>query len=393
MLADGYPAYTTSIGWIGYPDDKVRRLCRDGVAAGWRTSSSRSAATSRPTCRRVRVVREEIGEDRFLMVDANQAWDVDQAIAWVRALAPIRGRGGSRSRPAPTTSSAMRASRGPSPRWDPGRDRRALPEPGRVQAVPAGRGHRLLPARQLPARWRERGPRGPAAGREVRRPGLPARRRRRALRVCPAPRRSSTTSRSAARCEDRVVEYVDHLHEHFVDPAMVRDGRYLRPRRPATASRCGRSPSSASRSRTARHGLGPRRPRRRVSGRLAGKVSLITGAGSGIGHASAALFAQEGSAVAVADIDEAAAARDGRADQRGRGGPARLPRRRHGPGATGGPRSRRPRAVRHGSTCCSTTPVSPGSGTVTRRRSTCGTGSWRSTSVASSSSPAPSCRP
>ena len=84
MLADGYPAYTTSIGWIGYPDDKVRQLCQDGVAAGWRHFKLKVGSDLAADRRRVRLVREVIGDDRFLMIDANQAWDVEQAIAWVR---------------------------------------------------------------------------------------------------------------------------------------------------------------------------------------------------------------------------------------------------------------------------------------------------------------------
>ena len=90
MRADGYPAYTTSTGWLGYPDEKIRRLCRDGVAAGWRHFKIKVGVDLADDIRRVGIVREEIGDDRVLMVDANQAWDVDQAIAWMQALAPSR---------------------------------------------------------------------------------------------------------------------------------------------------------------------------------------------------------------------------------------------------------------------------------------------------------------
>ena len=81
---------------------------------------------------------------------------------------------------------------------DPGRHRRARPQPGHVQAVPPGRRHRRLPDRRVPARRRQRGRGRAAAGGQVRRAGLPARRRRRPVRARPAPRRCSTTSRSAA---------------------------------------------------------------------------------------------------------------------------------------------------------------------------------------------------
>ena len=80
MERDGYPAYTTSAGWLGYADDELRRLCREAVAEGWSTSRSRSAATAEDDLRRAAIIREEIGPDRRLMMDANQVWDVDEAI-------------------------------------------------------------------------------------------------------------------------------------------------------------------------------------------------------------------------------------------------------------------------------------------------------------------------
>ena len=90
MRAVGYPAYTTSSGWLGYPDDKVRRLCREGVAAGWNHFKLKVGRDLADDVRRARIVREEIGPGRVLMVDANQVWDVDQAIDWMAELAPFR---------------------------------------------------------------------------------------------------------------------------------------------------------------------------------------------------------------------------------------------------------------------------------------------------------------
>jgi L-alanine-DL-glutamate epimerase-like enolase superfamily enzyme len=90
LFTTGSPAYTTSSGWLGYPDDKVRRLCREGVAAGWRHFKLKLGRDPEADIRRAAIVREEIGDDRILMVDANQVWDVDQAIDWMRALAPAR---------------------------------------------------------------------------------------------------------------------------------------------------------------------------------------------------------------------------------------------------------------------------------------------------------------
>jgi L-fuconate dehydratase len=86
MRGDGYPAYTTSAGWLGYSDDRIRRLCREGIAAGWTHFKVKVGADLNDDLRRLEIVREEIGPDRKLMIDANQRWDVAEAIRWVREL-------------------------------------------------------------------------------------------------------------------------------------------------------------------------------------------------------------------------------------------------------------------------------------------------------------------
>ncbi|MBI5432451.1 MAG: L-fuconate dehydratase [Planctomycetes bacterium] len=86
----GYPAYTTSAGWLGYPDDKIRRLCREGIAAGWNHFKIKVGADLKDDLRRAAIVREEIGPDRKLMFDANQRWDVAEAITNMRELARFR---------------------------------------------------------------------------------------------------------------------------------------------------------------------------------------------------------------------------------------------------------------------------------------------------------------
>ena len=77
VLRNGYPAYTTSAGWLGYPDDKIRRLCREGVAQGWAHFKIKVGRDRRDDVRRAGLVRAEIGADRKLMMDANQVWDVN----------------------------------------------------------------------------------------------------------------------------------------------------------------------------------------------------------------------------------------------------------------------------------------------------------------------------
>jgi L-fuconate dehydratase len=87
MRKDGYPAYITSAGWMGYPDDLVRKLCREALAAGWTSFKIKVGRDSDENVRRAAVVREEIGPDSLLMMDANQAWDVGEAIELMRPLA------------------------------------------------------------------------------------------------------------------------------------------------------------------------------------------------------------------------------------------------------------------------------------------------------------------
>ena len=75
------PAYTTSAGWLGYPDDKIRRLCREAMAQGFTHFKIKVGRDLADDIRALPIVREEIGRDRKLMIDANQVWDVGQAIA------------------------------------------------------------------------------------------------------------------------------------------------------------------------------------------------------------------------------------------------------------------------------------------------------------------------
>lgn len=87
MRADGYPAYTTSAGWLGYSDEKMRRLCQDAIAQGWNHFKMKVGGNLQDDIRRARIIREEIGPNRRLMMDANQVWGVQQAIDHMRPLA------------------------------------------------------------------------------------------------------------------------------------------------------------------------------------------------------------------------------------------------------------------------------------------------------------------
>src|SRR5262249_35636652 len=87
LRAAGYPAYTTGAGWLGYSDEQMRQICRESLAKGWQYFKLKVGGDR--DVERARIMREEIGEDRVLMVDANQVWDVDEAIIHMRALAPF----------------------------------------------------------------------------------------------------------------------------------------------------------------------------------------------------------------------------------------------------------------------------------------------------------------
>jgi L-fuconate dehydratase len=86
---NGYPAYTTSVGWYGFSDEKVRSLCREAIADGWTHFKLKVGGDSKDDLRRGRIVREEIGWENKLMVDANQRWGVDEAIERTRALGEL----------------------------------------------------------------------------------------------------------------------------------------------------------------------------------------------------------------------------------------------------------------------------------------------------------------
>ncbi len=87
LLRDGYPAYVTSAGWIGYDEETIRRRCREALSEGWTHFKLKVGRDAEDDRRRCAIVREEIGPDHHLMLDANQVWSVDQAIAAVGDLA------------------------------------------------------------------------------------------------------------------------------------------------------------------------------------------------------------------------------------------------------------------------------------------------------------------
>jgi L-fuconate dehydratase len=89
LREEGYPAYITSAGWLGYDDEKIRRRCREAIAEGWVAFKMKVGRNVQDDLRRARIIREEIGPYRLLMMDANQVWEVGQAIEQMRTLAAV----------------------------------------------------------------------------------------------------------------------------------------------------------------------------------------------------------------------------------------------------------------------------------------------------------------
>lgn len=87
LLEKGYPCYTTSCGWLGYEDEKIKRLCKEALAQGFTSFKAKVGADLKDDQRRCRLLRELIGPDNILLVDANQRWEVQEAIDWMKGLA------------------------------------------------------------------------------------------------------------------------------------------------------------------------------------------------------------------------------------------------------------------------------------------------------------------
>ena len=87
LLAQGYPCYTTSAGWLGYSEEKLARLCQEAVDEGFNYIKLKVGRNLEEDKRRVQIARDIIGPERNLMIDANQIWERDEAIAWVKELA------------------------------------------------------------------------------------------------------------------------------------------------------------------------------------------------------------------------------------------------------------------------------------------------------------------
>jgi L-fuconate dehydratase len=229
LLRDGYPAYTTSVGWLGYSDDKIRLLCREALAEGWTRFKMKVGADVDDDLRRIRIVREEIGPELMLAVDANQRWDVGVAIDWMgrlaafdpywieeptspddilghaaiaRAVAPIRVATGEHVHNRVMFKQLLQA------------DAIGICQ---IDACRLGGVNEVVAVLLLAAKF-----------------GIPVCPHAGGVGLCELVQHLAAFDYIAVSGEldGRMIEYVDHLHEHFVEPVIIRDGAYVLPSSP-----------------------------------------------------------------------------------------------------------------------------------------------------------------
>jgi L-fuconate dehydratase len=229
LLADGYPAYITSAGWLGYPDDLLRSRTREAIADGWRDLKIKVGRDLDDDVRRTRILREELGADRRLLIDANQVWDVEQAIDWVQALAgaepwwieeptspddilghariaqavrPIRVATGEHCHNRVMWKQLFQA---------------GAVDIAQIDGCRLGGVNEVLAVLLMAAKYEV--PVCPHAG---------------GVGLCQHVQHFSMFDflRVSGRCDDRMIEYAGHLHEQFVEPLRVSHGVYHVPTAP-----------------------------------------------------------------------------------------------------------------------------------------------------------------
>ena len=226
MRAVGYPAYTTSAGWLGYSDDKVRQLVREALVDGWSHFKMKVGRDLDDDVRRAAIIREEIGPDRTLMMDANQIWDVDQAIEWMKPLAQfnpwwieeptspddVLGHAKIAKAVAPIGVATGEACQ----------NRVIFKQFLQAKAIAfcqidscrlAGV-NEVLAVILMAAKF-----------------GVPVCPHAGGVGLCEYVQHLALFDyiTVSASLENRITEYVDHLHEHFVSPVTMKDGRYMPP--------------------------------------------------------------------------------------------------------------------------------------------------------------------
>jgi L-fuconate dehydratase len=226
LQREGYPCYTTSAGWLGYPDDKLRRLCQEAVDAGFNHVKLKVGRDLQDDIRRLALAREVLGPDRKLMIDANQVWDVPVAIDWLKDLAfakpwfieeptspdDVEGHRAIREAVAPmqVATGEMCQNRILFKQFI----MRGAIDVVQIDSCRLGGVNEILAVMLMAAKY-----------------GLPVCPHAGGVGLCEYVQHLSMIDYLciAGTREGRVIEYVDHLHEHFVDPCVMRGAAYMPP--------------------------------------------------------------------------------------------------------------------------------------------------------------------
>ena len=234
LQRDGYPAYTTTPGWLGYSDTRLAELCREAAGAGFGQVKLKVGARLSDDIRRIQIARAAVGDDVAIALDANQVWDVPTAISWMRELLPY----GPSWIEEPTSpddilgTAAIR--RGISPvRVATGEhvaNRVVFKQLLQAEAIDvmqidacrvAGVNENLANL-LLAAKF-----------------GVPVCPHAGGVGLCEIVRHLSFFDYASVSgtMDRRSIEWIDHLHEHFADPAVVVNGRYVAPSSPGASTR------------------------------------------------------------------------------------------------------------------------------------------------------------
>jgi L-fuconate dehydratase len=229
LLQSGYPAYTTSPGWLGYDDDKLSRLSAEAVADGFRMIKLKVGGSLEDDRRRLEVARRAVGPDVDIAIDANQRWDVDDAIEWVGRLAefepywieeptspddvlghariragvaPVRVATGEHAQNRVIVKQLLQS--------------RAV-DVVQIDACRVGGVNENIAILLLAAKF-----------------GVPVCPHAGGVGLCELVQHLAMFDYTSVsgRLDQRRIEYVDHLHEHFVDPVQLKGGHYLAPSSP-----------------------------------------------------------------------------------------------------------------------------------------------------------------
>lgn len=229
LQREGYPCYTTSAGWLGYDDDKLRRLCQEAIDAGFNHIKLKVGRDKADDIRRLRIAREVLGPDRHLMIDANQVWEVNQAVEWVRELAfakpwfieeptspdDIEGHRVIREGVAPVkvATGEMCQNRIVFKQLI----MRGAIDVVQIDSCRLGGVNEILAVMLMAAKYKL--PVCPHAG---------------GVGLCEYVQHLSMIDYLciASTRVGRVIEFVDHLHEHFKDPCVIRGAAYMPPQAP-----------------------------------------------------------------------------------------------------------------------------------------------------------------